>query len=120
MPDTGTAARFGGEEFAVLLPGADLRETRALMSRLRERLARIDFRESDGHPELRVTFSGGIAEYPRHGETPMELLAAADSAVYAAKDAGRDRTLTVDDVPPEGRVEVTRWPLGPGPALSGA
>ena len=97
-PATGMAARFGGEEFCLLLPGASIDETKAVTAHLRDRLLRIDFRESDSHDELRVRFSAGVAEFPRHGATVDELLEAADAAAYLAKDRGRDRTCTADEV----------------------
>jgi diguanylate cyclase (GGDEF)-like protein len=90
-PDRGHAARFGGEEFCMLLPGHTVAQAQALMATMREELLKIDFRESSEAPELRVTFSGGIAVYPEHGSGLDELLAAADQAVYDAKAAGRDR-----------------------------
>lgn len=80
--------RYGGEEFVVLLPGASIEvgEIRAL-----EWCA--GFRELDiWHNDmmLHTTLSLGVAAYPLHGATPMELLHEADMAMYAAKQAGRN------------------------------
>lgn len=78
------ATRFGGEEFAVLLPGTDLESARLVG----ERIAR-DFRIADW-PFTRLTASIGVAE-ARPDESPEALVARADQALYAAKLAGRDR-----------------------------
>jgi diguanylate cyclase (GGDEF)-like protein len=76
--------RYGGEEFAVLIPGAGTRAASAVAERVRSRIARA------GH-DLDLTASIGIAHYPGHGNTVARLLGAADTALYAAKDAGRNR-----------------------------
>lgn len=78
------ATRFGGEEFAVLLPATDLERARLVG----ERIAR-DFRIADW-PFTRLTASIGVAE-ARPGETAEALVERADQALYAAKLAGRDR-----------------------------
>jgi len=87
----GVAARFGGEEYCLLLPGTSLEDGHRLIDALRERVGRIEFRESATDPELRVTFSAGIAIFPDHGATVSGLLDAADAAVYRAKAQGRNR-----------------------------
>jgi diguanylate cyclase (GGDEF)-like protein len=84
----GAAGRFGGEEFCLVLPRADAVDTEWLLDRARANLASIEFR---GAPDVRVSFSAGIAVYPDHGETVDALLSAADEALYDAKAAGRDR-----------------------------
>ena len=76
-----TAARFGGDEFAVALPETDVAEARAVAERVRETLAR------DGE-EPHLTLSLGLAEYPRDGSTPEALLACADRALYEMKRGG--------------------------------
>ena len=75
------AARYGGEEFALLLPGTSADQAAMLLGRLRLRWAIL-------HPE--VTFSTGVATY-RDGVAGSVTLAEADRAMYAAKDAGRNR-----------------------------
>ena len=87
-PDGGHAARFGGEEFCLLLPGRSIAEAEAVLETARERLRAVRLPED---PAVRITFSAGIARYPEHGESVEELTEAADRAVYDAKAAGRDR-----------------------------
>ncbi|MBE2315919.1 GGDEF domain-containing protein [Solirubrobacter sp. CPCC 204708] len=82
------AYRLGGEEFLVLLPGADVREATALADELRASVgtAPID--------ELDVTVSFGVAATGGGAFNGAELLAAADAALYAAKAGGRDTVVT--------------------------
>lgn len=82
--------RFGGEEFTVLLPDADaaLAAERAELLRRAAGELRLEF---GGKPLPGVTISLGVAELPLQSDTGADLLAAADSALYRAKQGGRDR-----------------------------
>lgn len=82
------AARVGGEEFALILP--DTSQDGAFMVAERLRCALRDEFAGDSIP---ITISFGLATYPMHGETAASLLRAADEALYAAKDSGRNRTV---------------------------
>jgi diguanylate cyclase (GGDEF)-like protein len=92
---TDTAARIGGEEFALLLPESDSEGAFAVCERVRERVreafARHDF--PGAGPEPPLTISLGIASFPIDGVVPPELLASADEALYEAKRQGRNRTI---------------------------
>ncbi len=81
--------RFGGEEFAVLLPGLSTTEAAVVGDRLRAAIAAMATAHSAAG--LRVTASVGIATLGEHGPDLDILLRAADLALYAAKAAGRDR-----------------------------
>ncbi|MBB2748790.1 UNVERIFIED_ORG: diguanylate cyclase (GGDEF)-like protein [Microbispora rosea subsp. rosea] len=81
--------RFGGEEFVVLLPGADAHEARRVAERLRTRVGRMVVPAEQA--TVTVTVSAGVAIMNVHGEDLIELLAAADLALYRAKELGRDR-----------------------------
>ncbi len=87
LRESDVAGRWGGEEFLLLLPGADEDGAADLAERIR---AALPSRSIAGVTELRVTASFGVAE---HGLQPdgEELVAAADAALYRAKRAGRDR-----------------------------
>ena len=81
-------ARFGGEEFAVLVPG-DLDEAAEAAERLRVRLGELEVRVGAGR-HAGPTASAGVAEFTR-GEAPEDLVRRADGALYASKHGGRDR-----------------------------
>jgi diguanylate cyclase (GGDEF)-like protein len=77
-----TAARYGGDEFALVLPEAGKDVASRVVSRIRERLS-----AEEEHPALSV--SAGVAAFPEDGDTPERLLGAADHALYAMKHRGR-------------------------------
>ncbi|HEY9240431.1 MAG TPA: GGDEF domain-containing protein [Streptosporangiaceae bacterium] len=85
--------RFGGEEFVALLPGASQAQACWIAERLRERV-RASAIPSLG-AEATVTVSIGVAALGRDGNELFELLAAADAALYRAKQGGRDRVCTL-------------------------
>jgi diguanylate cyclase (GGDEF)-like protein len=82
--------RFGGEEFVVILPVADLKVTQARAERIRSRLREMTVMHQ-GQSLGILTVSVGVAELPQHGVSAKELLEAADAALYRAKREGRDR-----------------------------
>jgi diguanylate cyclase (GGDEF)-like protein len=84
--------RFGGEEFVVILPVADLQTTQARAERIRSRLRELSVMHQ-GQPLGTITMSVGVAELPQHGTSQKELLEAADAALYRAKREGRDRVM---------------------------
>jgi diguanylate cyclase (GGDEF)-like protein len=79
--------RYGGEEFAILVPQTSGANALEVAEKLRRAVAAFRF---PGVP-VKVTISAGVAEYPTHGRTRDELVAAADAALYASKEAGRNR-----------------------------
>nr|WP_273204649.1 sensor domain-containing diguanylate cyclase [Marinobacter subterrani] len=81
--------RFGGEEFLIVLPEMDLEEARDTAERLRRKVAEAPQPLGDGR-SAPLTISVGIAVYPEHGQTAAALCAAADKAMYLAKDRGRN------------------------------
>jgi diguanylate cyclase (GGDEF)-like protein len=81
--------RFGGEEFALILPKTPVRGTLRLAEKVREVVAHEPF--AAGNASIPVTVSVGAASYPDHGLSAADLLAAADAALYRAKENGRDR-----------------------------
>ncbi|MDX6487634.1 MAG: hypothetical protein QOK13_249, partial [Gaiellaceae bacterium] len=82
------AARLGGEEFAVLLPGTDLAGAVSLAESLRLALSEAAVVATGGE-DVRVTASFGVTEHSRE-RTGSDLLAVADGALYQAKDAGKN------------------------------
>jgi diguanylate cyclase (GGDEF)-like protein len=88
-----TIARIGGEEFVVLLPRTNLSEAAAVAEKLRSMVERTEFPGGDGQPDGRLTVSIGVAAL-RPDETGADLLARADTALYEAKDRGRNCVVT--------------------------
>src|SRR5262245_31180954 len=86
-----TAARMGGEEFAVLLPGTELDGAVAVAERILARLADAAIMR-DGIGGNGLTTSIGVVEY--HDDTPDGLLRRADAALYRAKEQGKNRVTT--------------------------
>ncbi len=82
-----SVARYGGEEFVVMLIEAPIATAAAVAERIRARVVAEEF--SGG----KLSVSVGAAEYPTHGDTPEELIASADAAMYEAKSGGRDRVV---------------------------
>ena len=79
--------RYGGEEFGILLSQTDAHHAMSVAEKLRKMVASWQF---PGVPRT-VTISAGAAAYPDHGTTRDDLVRAADGALYAAKQAGRNR-----------------------------
>ncbi|MBR8744040.1 GGDEF domain-containing protein [Nocardiopsis sp. MG754419] len=98
--------RFGGEEFVVLLPGADTTEAWQAAERLRSQVGRMEIAVDD--VLVSITISIGVAVVGDHGDDLVELLTAADLALYRAKETGRDRVCL-----PAGRPEVSGKIPGP-------
>ncbi len=84
------ACRFGGEEFNILIPGASIEQTLEAAERLRANVEGLIIRY-ENYELPRVTVSVGVAAYPEHGRDALELLKAADAALYLAKGQGRNR-----------------------------
>jgi diguanylate cyclase (GGDEF)-like protein len=84
-----TVARWGGEEFAVILPGAPLRSAYGKAKELVAGLAKSDWAIDRGS-KLRFTMSIGVTAWCA-GDTPALVLERVDEALYAAKNGGRNR-----------------------------
>jgi diguanylate cyclase (GGDEF)-like protein len=100
LRDYDTVGRFGGEEFVAVLPDVDELEAALIAERLRQRIGTTEIAKFAAHspqPERTATTdktlstSIGVACYPEHGVELEQLLVAADSALYRAKRAGRNR-----------------------------
>src|SRR3954454_24296083 len=85
-------SRTGGEEFAVILPETNGQEGYVVAERLREAVEDAFIEEA-----IPLTMSIGVASYPNQGHEPDTLIAAADQALYAAKELGRNRTVVFSD-----------------------
>jgi diguanylate cyclase (GGDEF)-like protein len=94
-------ARYGGDEFVILMPETAMEQARQLSSKLRGWVA--------ADPLLReknISASFGIASYPLHGSSPQELIQVADASMYLSKHQGGNTVSTADHVDPK---EARRW-----------
>jgi diguanylate cyclase (GGDEF)-like protein len=83
-------ARYGGEEFVVMLLECTMATATIVAERVRARVAETELGEG------KLTVSIGLAEYPDGGDTPEELIATADTAMYQAKSGGRNRVIVAE------------------------
>ncbi len=99
------AARFGGEEFMVILPGLDREQARAVIERLRQAVAEIPSQGFKGIInkgvsllEKEITVSAGLTDYGNYNLniTPDALIKEADDLLYLAKNTGRNRVISRD------------------------
>ena len=99
-------ARFSGEEFIVVLPGADPQIARQVAQRMLTALATADHDPQTG--DVRVTASIGVATYTtkQRFASTLALLEAADHALYAAKLCGRNRVECVEELPTARRAPI--------------
>jgi diguanylate cyclase (GGDEF)-like protein len=86
------ACRYGGEEFALILPEVSLENVRLRAEELREGIKHLNV-EYNGKVLAALSMSLGIAMFPEHGATSQRVLNAADGALYEAKRKGRDRII---------------------------
>ena len=86
--DTDTIARYGGDEFIVMCPEIKKQEAVRILANLLHDLGLYDF--TRGPKKVQVTFSAGVSSYPDDGTSTVELIKAADAALYEAKGAGRN------------------------------
>jgi diguanylate cyclase (GGDEF)-like protein len=91
------AARFGGEEFVVILPGSEEERSLQAAERLRTALSKHRFVHEGARIPLTASF--GVAVWPADGREPEALLAAADRGLYSAKQSGRNRVVAASRLP---------------------
>ena len=92
-------ARFGGEEFSILLPETDVDHALEIAERIRRAVAERAFDVETSSEPIHATVSIGVAAYPKDGVDSNELIHQADLAVYRAKLQGRNRVLGASSEP---------------------
>ncbi len=90
--DIDFVCRYGGEEFAVILCGANLDQGWDIAERLRKRIEEFKFPSPDGQNSIPLTISVGLANFPDDAANKEELIAMADKAMYIAKFSGKNKT----------------------------
>lgn len=91
-------ARYAGDEFVVMLPGASREDARQAGRRLCEAVSGHVFKGDGGAKDIFITISVGVAAFPTDGRTAQDLVRAADRALYHAKNTGRNRVCGPDDI----------------------
>ncbi len=91
IADSDTASRYGGEEFGIVLPGADKDKAVSVAENIREKVLQTDFANEEVMPLKQVTLSGGAASGPEDGKTRRDIISVADTRLYKAKRNGRNQ-----------------------------
>jgi diguanylate cyclase (GGDEF)-like protein/putative nucleotidyltransferase with HDIG domain len=93
------AGRFGGEEFTIVLPEAELAKAQSLAERLRQAVEATGFEVKTSSTPIQATMSFGVACFPEDAGMPTDLIHESDVAVYQAKLKGRNCVVCASDVP---------------------
>ena len=126
--------RYGGDEFIVLITSTTEKQAISFSEKLREMISATDIAIPGTEVPVRITVSGGLAMFPRHGQSTTELFRAADDALFESKRHGRNRiriaasvgldgesakgadadreSPTSTDVPADAGPDVAEYPLG--------
>jgi diguanylate cyclase (GGDEF)-like protein len=88
--------RFGGEEFLLIMPGRTPAQAMSAAGNIRQRIAAFEFPFGDKQPLGMVSVSGGVSTFPDDAQDAVEMLLAADAALYRAKEAGRNKVLRAE------------------------
>ncbi len=86
MRDSDYAGRYGGEEFLIVMPHTDKKQAFTAAERIRKALEGTGIKDTD----IKITISGGISSYPEDGDEYRKIVSSADSALYTAKNSGRN------------------------------
>ncbi|MGZ9147496.1 MAG: GGDEF domain-containing protein [Candidatus Deferrimicrobiaceae bacterium] len=97
------AARYGGEEFTVVMTQADKEKAHAFAEILRSTVESTQFQVPGQEHPLKVTISGGVANFPQDGGSTSELIRVADEALYQAKQLGRNRIVKAQQLGLDGK-----------------
>jgi diguanylate cyclase (GGDEF)-like protein/putative nucleotidyltransferase with HDIG domain len=93
-----TAFRYGGDEFAIVLPETDASKSRKMVDRIRYEWLKAPKSEAPLMEESRLTFSAGIAQFPQNAQTADGLVFLADTALYRSKREGGHKSALVSEL----------------------
>jgi len=91
------AVRYGGEEFCVILPEEDMKSAWEFAERLRKEIESYHFEREEVQPGGTLTVSLGVASYPEHADSSHRLIEMADTALYKAKNMGRNKSYLISE-----------------------
>ena len=97
------AARYGGEEFTVVMTQADKEKAYTFAELLRSTVESTQFQIPGQEHHLKVTISGGVANFPQDGGSTTDLIRVADEALYQAKQSGRNRIVKAQQLGLDGK-----------------
>ncbi|MCM8818990.1 MAG: GGDEF domain-containing protein [Candidatus Omnitrophica bacterium] len=93
MRETDIFCRFGGDEFAYLLPFASSSEAKIVAERIKNNVENYKFLKDIVDEDVKITLSLGVASFPEHGNSEDEILSKADNALFKAKSMGKNRVV---------------------------
>jgi diguanylate cyclase (GGDEF)-like protein len=98
LRNTELIARYGGDEFVVLMPSTNLQGGVTAANRVLQAARKTQFLDTLGEPRFSITLSIGVAAYPNSTQNPVELLEKADEALETAKRSGRNRVVAYENI----------------------
>jgi diguanylate cyclase (GGDEF)-like protein len=98
LRNTELIARYGGDEFVVLMPSTNLQGGVTAANRVLQAARKTQFLDTLGEPRFAITLSIGVAAYPNSTQNPVELLEKADEALETAKRSGRNRVVASENI----------------------